>query len=169
VRLRGSWRDYRHVTDSGILDGILEDNGLPRTATILDAVRDYFVASLSRHIDAHGPFTEVAGARQFVNGLRTSTSHRVAYATGGWSASASLKLGTAGFPLHGIPLASSDDQPERKSIMLRALKQLGGDFESVTYYGDGEWDAVASRELGWGFVPVGATLGGLKAFGPLIV
>jgi hypothetical protein len=123
VRLRESWRDYRHVTDSGILYGILEDNGLPRTWTILDAVRDHFVASLSRHIDAHGPFTDVAGARQFVNGLRT----------------------------------------------LHALKQLGGDFESVTYYGDGEWDAVASRELGWGFVPVGATLGGLKAFGPLIV
>jgi phosphoglycolate phosphatase-like HAD superfamily hydrolase len=168
VRLRESCREYRHVTDTGILEDILEDNGLPRTDLVLDAVRGHFVGSLRRHIDAHGPFTEVAGARQFVSGLQTSSSHRVAYATGGWSASALLKLRTAGFPIQDIPLASSDDHADRKSIMLLALQQLGNDFESITYYGDGEWDETAARELGWGFVAVGEKLGSLVAFEPLV-
>jgi hypothetical protein len=45
-----------------------------------------------------------------------------------------------------------------------ALKQLGGDFASITYYGDGEWDAAATRSLGWQFIPVGEKLDGLTRF-----
>jgi FMN phosphatase YigB (HAD superfamily) len=51
--------------------------------------------------------------------------------------------------------------------MADALNQLGGEFESVTYYGDGEWDEAASRSLGWEFVPVGERLGGLTRFKPI--
>jgi hypothetical protein len=98
---------------------------------------------------------------------RASRSHCVAYATGGWSASASIKLASAGFPLQGIPLASSDDYPDRESIMVHALNQLRGEFQSVTYYGDGDWDEAASRNLGWKFVPVGARLSGLTRFKPV--
>jgi hypothetical protein len=110
---------------------------------------------------------EIPGARQFIAGLRASNSHCIAYATGGWSASASIKLESAGFPLHGIPLASSDDYPDRETIMVHALNQLGSEFQSVTYYGDGVWDEVASRNLGWQFVPVGEKLGGLMRFDPV--
>jgi phosphoglycolate phosphatase-like HAD superfamily hydrolase len=167
VRMRDSWREYRNVTDRGILEEIIEDNLLPRMSATVDAVRDHFVESVSRHVERHGPFTEVPGAKQFVRGLQASSSHRVAYATGGWSASALLKLRTCGFPLQGIPLASSDDDPDRKAIMRHALRQLGGESDFVTYYGDGEWDEAAARDLGWTFVPVGEKLGGLRAFEPL--
>jgi hypothetical protein len=110
---------------------------------------------------------EIPGAREFVTGLRASNSHRIAYATGGWSASASIKLESAGFPLEGIPLASSDDYRGREAIMLHALDQLRGEFQSITYYGDGEWDEAASKNLGWKFVPVGKRLGGLARFEPV--
>jgi hypothetical protein len=50
--------------------------------------------------------------------------------------------------------------------MVHALKQLGGEFQSVTYYGDGVWDKVATRNLGWKFVAVGSELGGLLRFKP---
>jgi beta-phosphoglucomutase-like phosphatase (HAD superfamily) len=164
AKVRESWSLYRNVSDGGILDEILSDNSLTSSAAILNAVRDLFVESIRQHIGRVGPFTEIPGAREFVAGLRASNSHRVAYATGGWSASASIKLESAGFPLQGIPLASSDDYSDRQSIMVHALDQLRGEFESVTYYGDGGWDETASRNLGWKFVPVGARLGGLARF-----
>jgi beta-phosphoglucomutase-like phosphatase (HAD superfamily) len=167
AKVRESWSLYRNVTDGGILDEILSDNSLTSSAAILNAVRDLFVESIRQHVERIGPFTEIPGAREFVNGLRASSSHCVAYATGGWSASASIKLESAGFPLQGIPLASSDDYSDRQSIMLHALVQLRGEFQSVTYYGDGGWDEAASRDLGWKFVPVGARLVGLTRFRPV--
>ena len=167
AKVRESWSLYRNVTDAGILDEILDDNSLLRSAAILSAVRDCFVESVQQHIARTGPFMEIPGAREYVTGLRASNSHRVAYATGGWSASASIKLESARFPLEGIPLASSDDYRDRESIMIHALNQLGGDFQSITYYGDGEWDEAASKNLGWKFVPVGKRLGGLARFEPV--
>lgn len=167
AKVRESWGLYRNVTDAGILDEILNDNSMTRSNAILNAVRDLFVESMRQYVERSGPFTEIPGAREFVAGLRASNSHCVAYATGGWSASASIKLESAGFPLQGIPLASSDDYPDRESIMLHALKQLGREFQSVTYYGDGDWDERASRNLGWKFVSVGPKLGGLTRFEPV--
>lgn len=167
AKVRESWSFYRNVTDAGILNEILNDNSLTNSAAILHAVRDLFVKSIKQHVERTGPFTDIPGAREFVCGLQASSSHCVAYATGGWSASASIKLASAGFPLQGIPLASSDDYPDRESIMVHALKQLRGEFQSVSYYGDGEWDEVASRNLGWNFVPVGEKLGGLTRFKPV--
>jgi hypothetical protein len=164
AQVRESWSLYRNVTDRGILEEILNDNSLTSAASTLNAVRNHFVKSIGQHVERNGPFAEIPGARDFVTSLRASSSHRVAYATGGWSASASLKLQSAGFPLQDIPLASSDDYPDRQSIMVHALNKLGGEFQSVTYYGDGEWDKEASRNLGWNFVPVGEKLGGLARF-----
>jgi formylglycine-generating enzyme required for sulfatase activity len=43
-----------------------------------------------------GPFAEIPGAKRFVTGLLGSASSCVAYATGGWSESAAIKLGSAG-------------------------------------------------------------------------
>jgi beta-phosphoglucomutase-like phosphatase (HAD superfamily) len=133
VKVRESWSLYRNVTDGGILDEILSDNALASSAAILNAVRDLFVESIRQHVERIGPFTEIPGAREFVAGLQASSSHCVAYATGGWSASASIKLASAGFPLQGIPLVSSDDYPDGESIMVHALNRLAGEFQSVTY------------------------------------
>ena len=164
VRIRESWGLYRNVTDAGILEEILRENSLPITPATLNTVRAVFVESMARHIQIDGPFAEIPGAQNFVSGLLASTSSCVAYATGGWSESAAIKLGSAGFPMQGIPLASSDDYIDRQSIMLHALNQLGSEFESITYYGDGKWDETATAMLGWDFVPVGKGLGGLMSF-----
>jgi hypothetical protein len=68
--------------------------------------------------------------------------------------------------VNGVPLISSDDHFERPQIMLFALGQLNGVFQTITYYGDGHWDAVAAKALGWDFVPVGSKLNGLKSYTP---
>lgn len=164
VKLRPSWGMYTHVTAAGILTEILRDNDLEATPQRVAAVRDRFVEGIRRHMAEHGPFAEIPGARAYVQRLHTSTTHRIAYATGGWGGSALLKLSLAGFPVNGVPLTSSDDHFERQQIMLRALGQLGGVFDSITYYGDGHWDAIAAKALGWQFVPVGKKLDGLTMY-----
>jgi phosphoglycolate phosphatase-like HAD superfamily hydrolase len=164
VNVRPSWGMYSQFTAGGILAEILGDNTMDVTPEIVAAVRDCFVASVGRHISARGPFAEVPGAKAFVHSLQRSTTHHIAYATGGWRESALVKLSASGFPLTGVPLATSDDHVERHGIMLHALRQLGREFASVTYYGDGHWDAEAAKTLGWKFVPVGKRLNGLTSY-----
>jgi phosphoglycolate phosphatase-like HAD superfamily hydrolase len=148
VSLRPSWGMYTQFTAAGILTEILNDNAMDATPERMAAVRDRFIAGVRRHVSEHGPFAEMPGARAYVQSLHTSTTHRIAYATGGWSGSALLKLSLSGFPVTGIPLATSDDHFERQEIMLHAFRQLNGVFDTVTYYGDGHWDAVAAKALG---------------------
>jgi phosphoglycolate phosphatase-like HAD superfamily hydrolase len=164
VKLRQSWGMYTQFTAAGILAEILCDNGLDATRERVAAVRDRFVEGTRHHLSQHGPFAEIPGAQAFSQRLHASSTHRIAYATGGWGSSAREKLSAAGFPIDGVPLASSDDHHERQTIMLCALGQLAGTFDSVTYYGDGQWDEVAANSLGWQFVPVGDKLGGLTSY-----
>jgi phosphoglycolate phosphatase-like HAD superfamily hydrolase len=164
VKLRPTWSMYTQFTASGILTEILNDNAIAITMDTVSAVRDRFIARVHRHVADHGSFAEIPGAKAFVEILNLSSTHRVAYATGGWRGSALLKLSVSGFPVAGVPLATSDDHFERQEIMLHALRQLNGVFASVTYYGDGHWDAVAAKALGWQFVPVGRKLNGLMRY-----
>ncbi len=167
VSLRPSLSDYRRVTDAGILAEILDDNNLGDLPDPTESVRTRFVELLESHIALHGPFAEVPGARQFLDAHRHSKEHAVAIATGGWRLSAMLKLDSAGFDVGGVPIATSDDHFDRTGIMRLALSQLKVEFESITYFGDGEWDREASAALGWRFVPVGPTLDGLRSFAAL--
>ncbi len=160
VKLRESWSLYTQFTAAGILTEILRDNDLEVTPERVEAVRDRFVESVRRHISQNGSFAEIPGAREFVQRLHASKTHQIAYATAGWGGSALLKLSEAGFPVNNVPLASSDDHFERQQIMLRALAKMGGAFDTTTYYGDGHWDVIAAKALGWQFVPVGKKLGG---------
>ena len=163
VRIRESWGEYQHVTDSGILDAILQDNGLRRDPGILTTIKSKFVENLRCHIEEYGPFPEIPGARDFVRSICRAADRKCAYATGSWSASAVIKLESAGFPVQGVSLSSADDSHERRVIMEHALRQIG-DCATVTCYGDGTWDREAALSLGWRFVPVGAALGGITRF-----
>ena len=161
VKIRSSWDEYPDVTDAGILRDICIDNHLNPTPQSIQNVRHLFVDLLSTHIRKHGPFSEIPGALSFVQSQLTRANRAIAYATGGWSASAKIKLATAGFPLENIPLVGSDELPNRLAIMSQALSLLGSDFSSITYFGDGPWDRAAANMLGWEFVPVGESIGGI--------
>lgn len=165
VRIRDAWELYARVSDTGILADVCGDNALAYDEEVSRRVMEVFVARVSAHMATHGPYREIPGALRFVQDTLRRPGVRVAYATGGWRASAELKLSSAGFPLEGIPLASANDHQDRRHIMLHALGQLGGPFDTVTYYGDGVWDREATAALGWAFVPVGPKLGGLLDFG----
>jgi len=164
VRFRRHLSDYEHVSDSGILAQIFEDNGLIAVPSLIDAVRRDFFRRIDAHIRTAGPFVELPHARQILYRLRESSHHAAAIATGGWQRSAETKLCAAGFDLDGIPLASSDDAIARTDIMRQALTSLGPGFHTVTYYGDGLWDEAVCDRLGWEFRAVGPELGGIESF-----
>lgn len=164
IKFRENLIDYDHVTDSGIIAQLLVDNDLAVKSSVMDLIRERFVAKLSAHIESVGPFPTIHGATQFVDSLRRSKEHKVAIATGGWRSSALLKLETSGFDVNGIDVASCDDSESRAEIMQVALAKLGNEFESVTYFGDAEWDRRACQTLGWDFVPVGSDLGGIQSY-----
>lgn len=164
VQFRSSLSDYDFVTDSGILAQVLEDNSLSWSSNLVANIQNQFLTAMRTHISGNGPFVEIPGARQHFCKLRDSDQHSIAVATGGWRATASLKLASAGFDLRGTPLATSDDALERMEIMRIALSEIGSEFESITYYGDGPWDRDACHDLGWRFVAVGAHLGGIESY-----
>jgi phosphoglycolate phosphatase-like HAD superfamily hydrolase len=164
VEFRENLNDYDHVTDNGIIAQVMEDNALPLDSNAIDSIRSRFVAGLTEHIETDGPFPEIPGAAQFIDRLRVSEEHDVAIATGGWRLSALLKLETSGLNVKGIPVFSCDDSPSRTEIMRIALSSFGNEYESVTYFGDAEWDRRACEILGWAFVPVGSDLGGIETY-----
>ena len=164
VRLRPSLHEYEFVTDTGVLRQILDDNAIVGNERTLDEIRSVFVDLLQSHVSEHGPFAEIPGARDMLRALRASPGCAVAMATGGWRQSAEFKLSSAGIHYEDIPLATSNDHHERTTIMEIALERLGGQFDSVIYYGDGPWDREACAQLGWEFVAVGPELGGLEDF-----
>lgn len=164
VSVRNKLSDYDHVTDSGILAQLLDDNGYSVDVEAFATIQAVFLERMERYIKDEGPFRSIDGAVQFVGNARESDDTRIAIATGCWRKTALLKLNSAGFNIDGIPLITSDDCPSRVGIMRIALSKIGDDFESITYFGDAEWDQHACHDLGWRFVAVGPTLGGIQSY-----
>lgn len=164
VRIRRDLHDYANVTDSGILAQLLEDNGFGYDGDVVARIRAIFVDGIQQHIAASGPFPAIDGALQFFERSLQANNTGVAIATGGWRRSAMLKLASAGFAIDGIPLVTADDSQSRVDIMRTALAGIGERFESITYFGDAEWDRRACDALGWNFVAVGPGLGGITSY-----
>ena len=162
--IRPVYGDYTHMSDAGILDGVLEDNAIDVSSGVGVEIKRYFIHLLTEYVETNGPFPRFPGARKYIQKYVDSPQHAVGIATGCWRDSALLKLRSAGFGDIDVPVATSDDAMARVDIMQFALSQLPGEFNSITYYGDGEWDQRATAELGWNFVPVGAALDGLMSY-----
>ena len=166
--IRPAYGDYTHMSDAGILAGVLEDNAIDVSSSVGVEIKRHFIQLLIEHVETNGPFPQFPGAREYIQRFVDSPQHAVSIATGCWRDSALLKLESAGFGKLDVPVATSDDAMDRISIMRHALSQLPGDFSSLTYYGDGVWDQRATAELGWNFVPVGAALDGIRSYEELI-
>ena len=143
---------------------ILEENEYADISQRIADVKAVFMEGLSNHTNDQGSFPVIDGALQFVERIRKSADVRVAIAAGCWREAALRKLSTSGFDIEGIRLTSCDDSPSRVESMRAALRMAGGCAREVTYFGDGEWDQRACKELGWQFVAVGPRLGGIESF-----
>jgi phosphoglycolate phosphatase-like HAD superfamily hydrolase len=164
VRFRNAYSEYRNVTDRGIVEELMIDNGRSPDPDVVGSVRKEFVSELSNHIESSGAFAEVHGASDFLYRLSTEVDIRVAIATGCWRESALLKLKSSGIAIENVPIATCDDSRSRTEIMRVALAKIGETVSSVTYFGDAEWDVEACQALRWDFVAVGPHLRGLESY-----
>ncbi|MXW05932.1 MAG: HAD family hydrolase [Gemmatimonadetes bacterium] len=168
VCIRKAWNTYRHVTDSGILRQIMEENRIRGKVRIRgeDRIREVsfrFGDKVSQYLRNGGKCNSIEGAIDLIDELRAAPGFAVGFATGGWGHTARMKLEHAGFNLEHAVLASSDDGLERTAIMhqcLDILEAKGQSFQRIVYVGDAEWDVRATRELRWHFIGVGPRLKG---------
>nr|WP_251041216.1 MULTISPECIES: HAD hydrolase-like protein [unclassified Halomonas] len=156
VTVDPDWSRYKHVTDSGILAELIDELGLKSDADRITAeVKEQFLSRVADYIACHD-VAPISGAHEFLSQLIARKNVTVAFATGGWSESARMKLVAAGINFSSIPLASSSDHYSRTEIMRLNERTTGVEgFDSITYFGDGPWDQKASKTLGYNFVLVG--------------
>ncbi len=148
-----NWLAYRHTTDSGITEQVFEERlGRAPRGDEVARLQDRFVALLGAEL-ARQPqgAAPVAGAAAMLAALPDDWAPAIA--TGGWRATARLKLAAAGLDVAGIPSAFAEDGPSRARIVAtawqRAREQNGiAAFDRVVCIGDGAWDARAAAELG---------------------
>ena len=98
VDIEADWTGYRHRTDGGILNEII-DRSIPNAdrSSLHSAVRRHFTDQVHDYVAARGGvIPEIPGAMQFVSRLRKHPSVRVAVATGGWKETALIKLRAIG-------------------------------------------------------------------------
>jgi len=159
IAIDTDWSRYRHETDSGILDEVLDrlkshaDRSLAHAA-----VRQAFTDLVADYVAAHdGLLSEIPGASDFVKGLMKHPRVRVAVATGGWQETAFIKIQAIGLDPRHLPIASSSDAMNKVDIMRiaerRALPE--GAATRRTYFGDSHYDRTVSRQLGYDFISIG--------------
>ena len=159
IEVDENWSGYRHVTDSGILNEILDRHTVEVDRSAAHAsVKSEFVALVAAYLADRGDrLPEVPGARAFVNRLNAHPAVCVAVATGGWNETAVMKLRAIGLDPETLTLSSGSDAISRVEIMqIAADRALAGrPADRKTYLGDGPWDRDASRRLGWDFIGIG--------------
>ena len=151
------WNAFRHVTDQGIAEEVfMTRKGRQPRKEELASLKQRFHALLQGHSET---FREVPGARKMVARISQLPEVALAVATGGWRHTASLKLSAAGFDLKDVPIVTSDDHADRREITRVAIERARAlhtvrEFATVTYVGDGLWDARTAHDLGIRFVGV---------------
>lgn len=153
------WSCYRHVTDSGILDEVLDRLKSSADRSMAQAaVKQAFTKLVADHVAAHdGLLPEIPGASNFVNTLIEHPGVQVAVATGGWRETALIKLQAIGIEPGRLPIASSSDAMSKADIIRvaerRALPEGGASRK--TYVGDSYYDLEMSRQVGYEFIAIG--------------
>ncbi|MEM8568397.1 MAG: HAD hydrolase-like protein [Bacteroidota bacterium] len=152
-----NWTNFKNVTDSGLTNEIFEKylSQVP-TARELNGLKDHFYRRLKQR--AH-EISEITGAKKTLHRLMDHNDFFVAFATGGWKKTATLKLRTIDFEYQRFPLISSDDHEKRSEITKLAIKKSLYEtriqqFETIIFVGDGLWDLSTSKELGINFIGV---------------
>jgi beta-phosphoglucomutase-like phosphatase (HAD superfamily) len=153
------WASYPHCSDSGILEALFQLRlGRSPLPTEISTFQVHFVSLLTAATIVQ-PFKPIAGARDFLCSLTSSSVLAVSLASGAWECSARFKLASTGLDFPQIPAAFSDDAHAREDIMqaslVRAAQSRSRDsYNAVIYVGDDVWDARAARNLGFRFVGI---------------
>jgi phosphoglycolate phosphatase-like HAD superfamily hydrolase len=152
------WSTYKNMTDPGVAIELFESRvGRAPTHSELRAFHDIFVRRIKSATEGNiGAVRETPGASGLLRQLRDDDRFSVAIATGAWLTPVNIRLEAAGVDLAGFPLASGDDAIDRATIVSLAVKRTHASLGSVVIVGDGAWDVITARALGFGFLGIGA-------------
>ena len=157
AEINTNWGTYGHTTDSGISLQIFQER-LQRipTADELSKLQHRFTELLQERDRA---IAEVPGANLILQKLAQRQDWVIAIASGGWRASAMIKLQAAGIETN-FPSAFADDGISREDIVRTAISRAKqtyaeSDFEKIVCIGDGIWDVLTAIQLQLPFVGVG--------------
>lgn len=153
------WSETPHVTDGAIARHLwARHRARAAEADDLAEIQERFLAVLRAELTrAPERFVPIAGAGTLFPHLRRAGWH-IALATGGWLASATVKLRAAGLVTTDLPMACADDADSREDIVRlawhKAETQAGVAFRRVVSVGDAPWDVRTARSLGLPFVGI---------------
>lgn len=161
--INADWSTYQHTTDSGILEELFRKRlARPPAEEEIKRFQVRFTDLLSAagEEDPHA-FKPIAGAHDMMRMLVNDPQLAVSLASGGWQRSARLKLRLAGLASDDLPAAFADDAQAREQIMKCSLERAcchyrQQSFTTIIYIGDGVWDALASKNLDFKFIGIGA-------------
>ena len=159
------WASYKHVTDSAIFKELYQNTF---SAIANEEHKSQFISSFNSLLNAERiaqptAFKEIPGAVNFIQTVISKKEFPIAFATGANKISAKMKLNEVGIEMDNFPNASSDDSDSREEIMLKAIERASTHYgensfdpaiSSVIYFGDGEWDFHATKNLGMPFIGV---------------
>lgn len=157
-KIETNWPNYKHHTDSHIFSEIFRANrgNDPSHEEICDFERRlcdvFWRGEEVRHIP------EIKGAKQFLS-ILDKQQIDYAFATGGSGPVTGIKLEFLGPMSREIPVVtSSSTLHDRESIVLgavqRAEERAGRAFQRVVCVGDGTWDAITAKNLGYDFIGI---------------
>ncbi|MBK6901883.1 MAG: HAD family hydrolase [Saprospirales bacterium] len=153
------WHTYPHVTDTAILQSVLEEHFQRGcNAEEIDLFQDHYIARMQskRERDA-SPYCEVPFAREAMERLLEDPRFCVGIATGGWERTALFKLQYLSFPVDRIPLAGADGKHNREAILEDAIqrsRELHPQISRIVYIGDAIWDVRTTRSMNLSFVGI---------------
>ena len=172
------WSRFENVTDPGIAKSIFKEHfGKEPLEQELVRLEDHFI-DLTGKAMAEYPqaFREVAGAKDFFEELSGTDNMYVAIATGGWEATAKMKLEYIGINIKDFPMVTAADHENRIELLKNAISRAQkfyeiNRFDRIIAIGDGIWDFKAAKALDAGFVGVDVRKSGkFKAYDiPLVI
>jgi phosphoglycolate phosphatase-like HAD superfamily hydrolase len=155
---RIDWTEATHHSDPGIARWLWMRfrSRSPTPAEVARLKLNFLRRLQAMHAVHRHRFRAVPGAERLLVALRAS-GVRVGIGTGGWRATAELKLAAAGLPSE-VLYATADDFEARVDIFALAHRRTVGDSNTevdTVLVGDGVWDVATARAFGWRFLGVG--------------
>ena len=171
-----TWENYKSIstgTDSGIAFEIIKNElKIIWAINYFGFLKYTFLKSLQNSFFGMPfLFKEIQGAKQFFDELQSNNQFQVGIATGSWKESGIIKLNSIGINHLCCPYGHADLFRRRSEIISYVItesmkKNDVEEFSKITYFGDGVWDYLASKELGINFIGVDNKFDGkLKSLG----
>ncbi len=157
-----NWSNYKNKIDTAIFQEIFESN-LKRLPTLIELNNFKNNIFLQFKKDFGGNlerFREVHGASIFLNKLIKIENIRIGIVTGNWMKIAQLKLSSIHVKWGNKLIAGFSENGVTKEGIIKytldKFKKEYGEFNTIIYVGDAEWDYEAAKRCDIAFIGITA-------------